>query len=403
MKYKSFRRFNENSKSVPYWDFKIFETYISFCNNKKISVTSNDTCLPICPSLSEILSEKLPSYRFDAADLSYRQINFTFLLFGKEDNVIKTDIAFVNNSKQMILINLAHPKYETARAGSLVFYLVPLNIIGAGCLYLRCLPDPEPCLMGASCNQRGFQLCTNEPVVHLSGPLMWSKLEEFPFLICQKTKEMRANVVRVHTRENQVCKLNDVRSGKNYLKVHFNYTFDTHKNAQVDVKMSMVKDALISFKFNPFLYTEWRWNRKSVPIVYVGPSVLIPGCCATKVEYKNIYYCSVGVSITCIILSVKTDDNDFEIDPCEWKPSFTTQILVKNKSVFPNRLESGTCLGEAYFICAEKFFMADVLTKKMLRNLTTCLCLPGGICLNATKLTKLSKTYTHSQFVDGNK
>nr|AAO12285.1 unknown [Porcine lymphotropic herpesvirus 2] len=395
---RSTKRFkSQNTETV--WTFTVFNTYVKFINNKGFKLTSNDTHLPTCSCLTEILQDVIPGYFYSSELIKYKQTVLKFLIFGHSDNQVPTNLQFLTNSFSEINIEVSHPQYVNVVEGSMVFYIVPLDIVIPQGLNLKCLHDKSPCHMGTSCSQEASELCSDEPVLHVSGQLIWSKQEEFPFLMTQRTKFMKG-VCRIHTSEGSICAVNAVRYGHNYCKIYVNTDLPVKSKEILRVKMSMRKHTLLSFKFNPYVNIPWSWNEDSTPVVYMGPNVLIPGNCATIVEYTNKYFCIKGIYITAFIVNIPKGDVDFEIETCQWLPASTAQILVKNNSPFPKSLTSGTQLGQAYFILSEKYILADVLPKSLLGKLSTCVVLPGNIHINATKLTKLSKTSCRVNIVD---
>ncbi|AAO12318.1 hypothetical protein KM546_gp11 [Porcine lymphotropic herpesvirus 3] len=390
----SFKRMKKSIKTMltaNAWTFTIYRTYIRFTNNKKLKLTANDGCLPPCSSLENILHEEIPGYFYNSILMEHKQITLKFLLFGDSGNAVATKLQFICDSVSEINIEIKRPKYVDIAEGALVFYIVPLDIVTPRGLHLKCLGDKHDCIMNRSCVQEASEICSGEPIVHVFGQVGWSMQEEFPYLLTQKTKFMKS-VCRIHTPEGNVCPVHAIRYGDNYCKIYINKSWACDHKETVHVRMSMVKDALLCFKFNPYVGIQWKWNENTIPIVYMGPTVLIPGCCATSIEYTNKYYCMNGTYITAFIVNISSGDVDFEIETCQWMPESTAEIMVKNNSPFPRRLDMGTQLGQAYFILAERYVLGDMLPESMLKRLSTCVILPGNIYVNATKLTKLTKT-----------
>ncbi|AIA62053.1 orf11 [Alcelaphine gammaherpesvirus 2] len=388
----SFRRFTRTKHQLSHWDFTIYDTYIKLTNIHRISTTSHDPHLPACPPLAQILQSKIPGYMFHSSAWQCRTMWMRFLLFGDEENCLKTPMVFIDSSAESIEIKLQHAAYQMAPAGSLVFYIVPLTFLCIDGLYLRSRVDKHPCVMNTSCSQVGACLDTQTPVVRLQGPMLsWDK-ENMPFILGQKTKPFLSKFVRVCALADEVCKVHDVCVGDEYVKIHVDYYYALDKHTLVDMCLALTNEAVLSFKFNPFVKTPWKPNPTKAPIVYMGEPVLIPGSCSTKVEYGNKYYVSKGLSATAIIVSLETDDTEFETDVCEWPPESTVQIMVSNKSMFPRMLTPGTHIADAHFLLAERQFLSRILPDKQLKNLSTCLKLPGGFCVNAAKLPSLCKT-----------
>ncbi|ATI21903.1 ORF11 [Alcelaphine gammaherpesvirus 1] len=388
----SFRRFTTTKLQLSHWDFTIYDTYIKMTNIHHITTTSNDSCLPTCPPLAEILKDKIPGYAFYSSAWQCQTMWMRFLIFGDEDNCIKTQLMFIDRSAENINIRLQHASYQMAPAHSLVFYIFPIILLRLDGLYLRVLPDKHPGVMDASCSQTWSCLNTPMPVVRLQGGMLSWDDEDMPFMLGQKTKPFLSKAVKVHALADEVCKVNDVCMGDNYMKIHLDFHFALDKHLPVDICMSPTNNTVLSFKFNPFVKTPWEPTPAKVPIVYMGEPVLIPGSCSTIVEYCNRYYVAKGLRITAIIVSVETDDTEFETDVCEWAPECTAKIMVSNKSLFPRTLAPGTHIANAHFLLAERHFFSRILSDKNLKKLSTCIKLPGGFWVNAAKLPKLCKT-----------
>ncbi|AAX58051.1 ORF11 [Ovine gammaherpesvirus 2] len=389
---RSFRRFRTTTQQLPHWTFSIFDTYIRFTNCHKINVTSSEAYLPTCPSLAVILKNTIPDYSFHSSAWNCKTQWLRYMLFGDEDNPLSTRVSFIDSSATQIRIKLQHAAYQMAPAHSLIFYLVPITTLCLDHLYLRCRPDRQPCIMGSSCCQEVTRMDTSTPVLRMRGLMYSWEQEEFPFLLGLKTKDLDSKFVRVRTVEGEVCKVNDVCMGSNYIKVHVDYHYSLDRRTIVDVCLSPTSSAVISFKYSPFVKSPWVPNAASVPIVYMGPPIIIPSLCSTVIEYCNKYYVTKGLNVTAMLLGLEGDDIEFEAEASVWAPTCTAQISVFNKSAFTRTLTEGTHLANAIFVVAEKQLLANVLTQSQLRCLTTCLKLPGGFCANAAKLPRISLT-----------
>lgn len=313
-----------------------------------------------------------------------------FFVWAHKNNPIPIDPIFIDDADSEFRLKITYMYMDSLKPGSIKFYIAPIYVIQQNGLYLKCLKDYTKTNMSISCSQEAFHLQTNEPQVFLTGQLTLDNTKDNPYLITQKTKPFKKKYCMIHTAEDIICNINCVRVRQNYGRVSIKKCHCPESLSEtVRVGMTFVEKTPLAFKYNPFLFSHWKWKGVTVPINYVGPDITIPGQSETDIVYNNYYYCTLLPDLTAIILNLH-QNKKFYISPCEWAPKQPATIRFINKGKNSIKLKTGNSLGVAYFFIAPKFPLGHALQKVYKKDITAALTLPGGIIINATKLKHIS-------------
>lgn len=157
---------------------------------------------------------------------------------------------------------------------------------------------------------------------------------------------------------------------------------------QVRLGMAFNDQCLIAFDHNPFLLEDWMWRYYDIPVIYMGPEVMIPAKCPAEVLYHNTYVSPLLPDLTALIINNRRESSTFRIDECEWPQNKNPKIMVTNTTTREIYIKHGTVLGRAVFMIIPKSLISQTILKRLIPK-DQVLKLPGGIAVEAKKLTRL--------------
>lgn len=270
------------------WEFNIFDTYIEITNTKHLFVHINDKFLPTCPSINSVLSKKFPNFNFVSDSFGGASGKVMFFVWAHKNNPIPIQPEFIDNTTSEFRFRIAYMCMDSLKPGCLKFFIAPIYVIQQNGLYLKCLRDYTKTNMSRACSQEAFHLQTPEPQVFLTGQLILDDTKNNPYMITQKTDPFNKKYCMVHTAEDVICNINSVRVRKHYGRVSVRKCHCRESLSEtVRVGMTFVEKTPLSFKYNPFLFSPWKWKSLTVPINYVGSGVTIPGQTEADITYNN--------------------------------------------------------------------------------------------------------------------
>lgn len=380
-----------------FWTFSIFDTYIKVSNTQEIYVDSASTSqLPCVPNLTTILQEKFYDFSFSTLSFGGNCSQIVFLMVGSQTNSVIVNHVIITSSRNEIPIQIRSPLTENVKIGDLILYIFPVTLVKPHGMYLRITKDENPTRASATCSQECAHLTSKEPQVFLCGHVTLSDGYQNPFMLAQRTEPFVKKYCRIHSTQGEVCPVNSLKKSKHFIRMSIEQSFlRGDLTACLKVGMTMVEHALISFKYNPYVFTPWKWGSLYTPIYYAGPPVIIPAGQSTQIFFTNMYYASLLSEITALITN-SNENSTFQILDCEWSPKSHAIITVKNLTCYLQLLKKGEFLGQAFFFIAPKLPMDSIIPTKYKENLSAAFTMSGGITINATKLHKLSKMCNHT-------
>ncbi|BBB06462.1 hypothetical protein [Rhinolophus gammaherpesvirus 1] len=395
----SFRRrsFKPQRYSLPthhnpsFWVFDIFETYIKASNCHDICSDIYTSELPCLPGLNIILQERFHNFSFSTLRFGGNCSEVTFLMAGCQSNPVTVIPVLVPSSERDIPVSLRSTLTETVMAKTLNLYIFPITLVKPHGVYLKVVKDENQTRVSTTCAQEGAHLTSPEPQVFVCGHVTVSDGHRSPFMLTQKTDPFTKKYCRIHTTQGEVCPVNSVKANRRFVRVSIEESFlKNDLTSCIKVGMTMVENALISFKYNPYVFTPWIWGHNTTPIHYAGPPVIIPSGQTVQVMYKNVYYASLLPDITALITNDR-DNDKFQIMEAEWNLKNPVILSVTNLTCCLQLLKRGQLLGHAFFFIAPKLPMSALIPHRYRDNLSAAFTISGGITINATKLHKLCK------------
>ncbi|AMA67372.1 virion protein G11 [Vespertilionid gammaherpesvirus 1] len=392
------RTFRSRNRHTPFsecptgssWDFTIYDTYIKFTNNENIQPPLQGMHeLPFVPRLCHILKNRHPDFFFTSVTSGGVCSQVMFMISGCVKNYIPTDIFFIESSSEDIAIRSKVLITDTIPKNTLTFYMFFVTVVKPSGLYLEILKDTKQIDATVTCAQEGAMLTSKQPQVFICGHTLHREYSRLPFLLTQKTRPLKNTYCRIHVAHDTTCPVNAVKAGKHFVRVSVEHSvLRSNSTKCLKVAMTTCNETILAFRFNPYVFSGWKWAAYKIPIHYVGPPMILSSRQTIHVTYNNCYTTPLIPDITALILN-DPENKKYFISECEWTPKNSAKISVTNKTCFLKLLHTGDYLGYAVFLIVPKFHLANMLPAKYRDNMTTALCLPAGLTLNATKLKKI--------------
>nr|UTK45476.1 virion protein G11 [Equid gammaherpesvirus 5]UTK45555.1 virion protein G11 [Equid gammaherpesvirus 5]UTK45635.1 virion protein G11 [Equid gammaherpesvirus 5] len=419
------------------WSFSVFETYVKVTN--KICLNPDMICehkLPSFSTLKVILEDRYPGFHFTSTAYGGNLSEVVLLVSECPKNPVRAAPLVIRSSLDDIRVPLLSPLEGPVPAGGFTFYLLPVTQVKPQSLCLKIHKDRSPVSAPTTCSQDGAHLTSERPQIFFSGTPTPCEGRELPFLLAQRTALFeRGGFCKMHTTPGLPCPVNAVKLSKHYVRVSVSgdellllreggssSRASSRRSSvrsclrapppqppatRVKVGMTLSRDALLAFRYNPYLFSPWRWLSGTVPVRYYGPPVIVPAGQAARVTYGNVYYAPLLPDLTAVIAPscggnwhVYDDDQEvegneesrFELMGCfEWPKGGTAEVVVKNRTCFLQVLRTGDKLGEAIFFIAPRIPLVNLIPARCRENLSVAVTVMGNVTLNASKLHKFSK------------
>ncbi|UTM04635.1 virion protein G11 [Equid gammaherpesvirus 2] len=391
-----------SSPGDPFWSFSVYATYVKVTNKIRfVPGMLADCTLPYLPNLKNILAGRYPNFRFTTTAHGGNLSEVAFLAVECPRNPVRAAPTVVRCSLNEIAISLMRPLEGPVPAGGLTFYLLPVTLVKPHGLYLKIQKDRAAVGAATTCSQDGAHLNSEQPQVFFSGTAAPAREGgELPFLLAQRTPRFeRGGFCKVHVTQGVTCPVNAVKLSKHYVRLPVcELRGDGGAGAaapsQIKVGVTLVREAMLAFRYNPYLFSPWCWAEATVPIHYYGPPVIVPAGQAARVVYGNVYYAPMLDELTAVIAPPLDGDGDRRfglMGCCEWPKGGHAELAVENRTCFLQVLRTGDRLGDAIFFIAPRIPMVNLLPARYRENLSVAVTVVGGVTLNASKLHKISE------------